>query len=202
VATSSPPRVEVYNSTYWRLEPTENLEKLFILSGCTLNTQIIPISELEGILTNLITCGISDNDNYLNWVNENNETAFEIAIKAGNTVMVELLLKKGGKDIMNSDGFRIACRMGRKKIVKILLESDAHSNLDVHMQTDCVINCTKHGYNHLLIMLYNAGFLLSNYDKFVELKLPEGSIVPKLWKRRTNGSLLHIAAGNGHHEII
>jgi len=195
------PGFQAYNSRYWGLEPKENLEKLFTLSACTLNTKMTPISELVGIISELRSCGILDNDNYLDWMNENNETPLEIAIKAGNTVIVGLLLEEG-EDYMRSDAFLCACRMGKKQILKLLLNCNVHAYLELHVQTDCVIICAKHGYYHLLRMLFEAGFRLSNADRYVELKSPEGSLVPLLWKKRTNGTLLHIAAGNGHHRIL
>jgi len=183
------------------LEPMENLEKLFALAACTRKTKMTPIPEIAGIISQVSSCGILDNDNYFDWMNENNETSLEIAIKAGNTVIVGLILEKGDNCI-RSDAFLFACRMGKKEIVKLLLQGNVHAHLDNHVQTDCVIICTKHGYYLLLCMLFEAGFRLSNTDRYVELKYPEGSVVPLLWKERTNGTLLHIAAGNGHHQIV
>jgi len=194
-------RLKQYHSRYWGLEPMENLEKFFILCACTVNTEMTPICDLSAIISELNTCGILDSANYLEWMNENNETPLEIAIRAGNTVMVRLLLEYGNEDFY-AEAFLVACVMGKKKIVKLLLDANAHSNLAVHVKTDCVIICTKHGYNQLLNMLSQAGFLLSNADRSVELKAPLGSVVPLLWKTWTNGSLLHIGAGNGHHQIM
>jgi len=158
-------------------------------------------SVLAGIFSELNCRGIQDNENYFYWVNENNETPLEIAIKAGNKIMVGLLLEEVDDD-MHSDAFLVACRMRKKEIVKLLLNSNAHASVNAHVQSDCVIICAKHGYYILLSMLYDAGFRHSIKDKFVELKSPEGSVVPLLWKNRTDGSLLHIAAGSGHHRIL
>jgi len=179
----------------------ENLEKLFTLSACTLYTQMTPMSDLTAIVSALDTCSILDSDNYLTWMNENNETPLDIAIKAGNTVIVRLLLEKGNEDLY-SEAFLAACRMGKKEIVKLLLNVNTRAYLADHVKTDCVVICVKHGYNHLLSMLFENGFRLSNFDRLVQLKAPEGSAVPLLWKMWTDGSLLHIGAGNGHHQIM
>merc|ERR1719204_431703 len=134
-------------------------------------------------------------------MNENNETPLDIAIKAGNTVIVRLLLEKGNEELY-SEAFLVACSMGRKEIVKLLLNTITRASLAEHVKSDCVVICVKHGYKHLLSMLFEAGFLLSNVDRLVELKAPQGSVVPLLWKMWTSGSLLHIAAGNGHHPVM
>jgi len=157
----------------------ENLEKIFALSACTRETKMTPIPELAGIVSQLSSCGILDNDNYFDWMNENNETPLEIAIKAGNTVIVGLILEKGD-NYMRSDAFLFACRMGKKEIVKLLLHANVHEHLDAHVQIDSVIICTKHGYYHLLRMLFEAGFRMCNTDRYVELKYPEGSVLPLL----------------------
>jgi len=195
------PGFEIYQSRYLELEVMNNLQKLFTLAGCLRETKMTPISELTGIVSELNSCGILHNENYFAWENEDNETLLEIAIKAGNTVMVGLLIE-GGDDDMHSCAFVVACRMGKKEIVKVLLNSNAHVYLDLHVQTDCVNICTRHGYKHLLSMLCEFGFCLSNSNKFVDLKSPQGTVVPPLWKMQTNGSLLHVAAGNGHHQIM
>lgn len=183
------------------LTPMENLEMLFCLSGSRQNTEFLPQSELTEIVTELEKSGAVDDENYLEWENENNETPLEIAIKAGNTVMVGTLLETGNIE-MWSDAFRIACRKGNLEIIGLLLKSDAHKSMDVHEKHDCVLTCVKHGYVRLLRKLHMSGFPLTSADKFTTLRPPRGSKAPPLWENRTNGSLLHVAAGNGHHQIV
>jgi len=105
-------------------------------------------------------------------MNENSESAIEIAIKAGNKIMVGLLLENGDEGMYN-DAFLAACRKMNKEIVELLLESNAHSHLDMHVQTECVLICAKHGYSRILKMLHRAGFCLRNTGRFVTLKSPE-----------------------------
>jgi len=177
------------------------LENLFCLSGCRRRTQMISKIELDDIVSNLQRCGELDNENYLYWQNENDETALEVAIKAGNTDIVELLIQKGDYT-MFSEAILYACRKGETNIVQVLLKSDKRDSLDMDTKSDCILQCTKHGYTNILIMLYNSGFLLSNAGKFINLKSTYLSNAPRLWVERTNGSLLHIAAANGYHLIV
>jgi len=146
--------------------------------------------------------GELDNEYYLGWTNENNETPLEIAIKAENKVMVGIFLDTGD-ECAYSDAFLAVCARGNKEILNFLLESGAHAYLDINIKTDCILLCAQHGYTCLLNMLHKAGFCLRNImDKIVSLKAPKTREVPWLWKGQTNGSLLHVAAGNGHHLIV
>jgi len=184
------------------LEPEELLEKLFILCGCTINKQMALISEGVNIVSELKRRGEQDNQDYLRWTNENNETPLEMAIKAENKVMVDIFLDKGDESVY-SDAFLTACRRKNKVILNFLLESGAHAYLDVNIKADCIILCVQYGYTCLLNMLHKAGFCLRNItNKLVSLRSPNMAEVPSLWKRQTNGSLYHIAAGNGHHQIL
>jgi len=192
---------EVQYSQCRLLEPKEYLEKLFTLCACTLITQKTSIYEINNIISEMYERSELDAENYFTWMNENEETAIEVAIKAGNKVMVGLLLEMRYEG-MYSDAFLVACRKRNKEIVKLLLERSAHEHLDMHVQTECVLICVKRGYSHILKMLHSAGFCLRNRDNFVSLKSPAASHVPLLWKEYTDGSLLHIAAGNGHHRIM
>jgi len=183
------------------LEPEEYLEKLFIFCGCALNNKMPLISEGANVVSELKRRGELENKDYLRWTNENNETPLEIAIKAENKVMVGIFLDKGD-DWVYSDAFLTACRKGNKVILNFLLESGAHAYLDVGLKADCVLLCVKNGYTRLLNMLREAGFCLRNLrEGIVSLKSPNTPEVPRLWKGYTNGSLLHVAAGNGHHQI-
>jgi len=112
-------------------------------------------------------------------MNENSETVIEVAVKAGNKIMVGLLLKSGDEG-MCSDAFIAACRIMNKEIVELLLESDAHSHLDMHLQTECVLICAKHGCNRILKMLHRNGFYLRNTGRLVTLKSPEAKGIPLL----------------------
>jgi ankyrin repeat protein len=187
---------------YQRLEPEEWLDKLFALCGCTVHKQIPLISEGANIVAELKRRGEIDDEHYLGWMNGNDETALEIAIKAENKVMVGILLN-AGDECAQCDAFLAACRRGSKSILNLLLESGADAYLDINVKTDCILLCAQHGYTCLLKMLHKAGFCLGNViDKIVSLKSPNARTVPSLWKTQTNGSLLHVAAGNGHHQII
>jgi len=177
------------------------LEQLFCLSGHTMRTQMTSKAELDDIVSNLQIRGELDNENYFYWLNENNETALEVAIKAGNTVIVELLIQKGDYS-MFSEAIVYACRKGEKKVVQLLLRSHKLKSLDWITESDCILECTKYGYTTILSMLCNSGFRLSKATNFVELKSQYLSNAPRLWLERTNGSLLHIAAANGHHLMV
>jgi len=103
----------------------------------------------------------------------------------------------------------VACRENSVEIVEQLLECSNHSLSDIHvqteyihMQTECVLICVKHGHIRILKMLHHTGFPLRNAGRFVILKSSEASEAPVLWKEHTDGSLLHIAAGQGHHHMM
>jgi ankyrin repeat protein len=177
------------------------LRELFILCASTMKTQNAPISEVVNIVSQLKRRGDVDNEDYLGCMNENNETPIKVAVNAGNKIMVGILLEKGDECVC-SEAFLAACRIGKKEILNLLLESGTHSDLDMHMRTDCILLCTKHGFTCLLKMLHKAGFLLKNNGTVVTLKFPENSKFPMLWRLQTNGSLLHVAAGNGHHRVM
>jgi len=181
------------------INPMKNLEKIFCLSGSRRNTETIPEAELREIVNGLYRSGELDDENYLEWENENNETPLEIAIKAGNTVMVKTLIENGD---VQTDAFQIACQKGNKEIVELLLDCNAHASMDVHEQSTCILICAKQGYIRLLRMLHKAGFPLTNVDKFTTLKPAKGANVSPLWNGRTDGSPVHVAAGNGHHQIM
>lgn len=181
------------------INPMENLEKIFTLAGSRRNTATIPGGELEDIINGLYRSGELDDENYLEWENENNETPLEISIKAGNTVMVRTLIESGD---VQTDAFQIACQKGNKEIVELLLDSNAHASMDVHEQSTCTLICAKQGYIRLLRMLHKAGFPLTSADKFTTLKPAKGANVSPLWNGRTDGSPVHVAAGNGHHQIM
>jgi len=177
------------------------LEELFCLSGCTTRTQMTSKAELDDIVSNVQTCGGFDNENYFYWLNENNETVLEVAIKAGNSDMVELLIQKGDY-FMFSEAILYACIKGEKNVVQLLLKSHKLESLDRNTEADCILECTKNGDTTILSMLCNSGFRLSKTCNFVNLKSAHLSNTPRLWLEGTNGSLLHIAAANGHHLMV
>jgi len=201
---SSRGRFEMHSKNVSRLKAMttmENLEMLFCLSGSRKNTEVFPPNELTEIVTELHKSGALDDENYLAWENENNETPLEIAIKAGNKVMVGTLLETGNND-MRSDAFRIACNRGNMEIVELLLSNDAYSSMDVHEKSDSILICAKHGYLRLLTKLHMKGFPLVSADKFTTLKPAIGSNISPLWAGRTDGSPLHVAAGNGQYQVM
>lgn len=191
--------VELTNRQLKTINPMENLEKIFTLSGSRRNTETIPEDELKEIIDGLYKSGELDDENYLEWENENNETPLEIAIKAGNTVMVKTLIQN--QDVW-TDALLIGCQKGNKEVVELLLNSNAHTSMNVHEQSTCILTCAKQGYICLLRMLHKAGFSLTTADTFTTLKPAKGTNVSPLWKGRTDGSPVHVAAGNGQHQIM
>jgi len=183
---------DVRERQYLELEPEELLRKLFVLCASAMKTQNAPISEVVNMVSQLKRRGDLDNEDYLGWMNENKQTPIEIAVCVGNKVMVGILLEKGDKCLC-AEAFLAACRKGKKDILNHLIDSGAHSHLDMHMMTDCVLLCTKHGFTYLLKMLHKAGFLLRNNEKTVTLKFPKTSKFPMLWTLQT---------GNGHHRVM
>jgi ankyrin repeat protein len=183
-----------------RFGPIDYLEKLFCLCGCTLKTEIAPLPEVVNIFSELKRLGNRDSEDYLWWLNENNESSLEVAINADNKVMVGIFLEMGDEYVY-SEAFLAACRKGNKEIIHLLLESGSQANLDMHTQADCILFCVKHGYTYLLNILHRAGFCLTS-TQVVRLKSPKTSKAPLLWIGQTDGSLLHVAAGYGHHRIV
>jgi len=80
-------------------EPKEYLDKLFVICACKLNAQMTSISEANNIFSKLYQRSVLDGEDYFQWKNENSETALEIAIKAGNRIIVGLFLEKGDESI-------------------------------------------------------------------------------------------------------
>jgi len=185
---------------YQGLTPLENLEELFTLVACNTPSEGIQISNLRCIISQLNRLGYLNNENYLHWKNENDESPIEVAIKAGNLVMVKVLLEEGDTD-MSSEAFLVACEKGNEQVVKLLIES-FHCYMDMHLKITCIQSCAKRGYYRILKMLHRAGFPLRCGDRVTTLKSPKTSYIPPLWEWQSDGSLLHIAAGNGHHQII
>jgi len=197
--TPAQSNLESANKKLKTINPMENLEKIFTLSGSRINTETTPGDKLKEIVNELYRSGELDDENYLEWENENNETPLEIAIKAGNTVMVRTLVEKSD---VRTDAFQIACQKGNKEIAELLLDLNAHVQMDIHEKSICILACAKQGYVRLLKMLHKAGFPLRCAEIFTALKPAEGANVSPLWKGRTDGSPIHVAAGNGQHQVM
>jgi len=179
----------------------ENLERLFTLVGCTTESEVTKMSELRFTVGELHRSGYLNDENYFQWENENDETLIEVAIEAGNTAMVGVLLEDGNNDMLY-EAFVAACQKHNEEVLKFLLLSNSHHKMDIHQQSNCILICTKHGYSRMLQMLHRAGFSLSIECGLTKLNSPKTTKVPFLWSWQTDGSLLHVAAGNGHHQIV
>merc|ERR550534_3002667 len=115
--------------------------------------------------------------------------------------MVGVFLENGNNDVLE-EAFLFACENGNEEVVNLLLPLNVHHNINNHRQINCILKCTEHGYRRVLQILHRAGFPLRSEGRFTKLNLPKTPKIPALWKYQTDGSLLHVAAGNGHHQIV
>jgi len=200
ISLNAEPMSSQENSCSFLSTPEDKLSTLFCYAGSVTNTESAPQNEINDIVSELNESGCKNEENYLKWGDVNNDTVLEIAIKAGNTRMVETLLEKGNTE--PSEAFKISCKQGHLDIVDFLLKINAHESMDFCTKTWCISVCAEHGFRPLLEKLLIAGFPLYRDGEYTYLRPPRASNFFPFWARQTDGSLLHVAAGNGHHQTM